>query len=42
MTWLSILRARLRAFLRHDAVIDDIEQEMRMSNWRPRPTSGAA
>jgi hypothetical protein len=29
MTWLSILRARLRAVLRHDAVIDDIEQEMR-------------
>src|SRR5688500_3745330 len=29
MTWLSILSARLRACLRHDAVIDDIEQEMR-------------
>ena len=29
MTWLNILSARLRGFLRREAVIDDIEEEMR-------------
>jgi predicted permease len=29
MTWLSILGARLRALLRREAVIDDIQEEMR-------------
>ncbi len=29
MTWWNVLRARLRGLLRRDAVIDDIEEEMR-------------
>ena len=29
MKWLNILRARLRAFVRREGVIEDIEEEMR-------------